>query len=78
MGIGIFVQRWRLWRRSGWNRALDAGKVTVHSLALATHIGPQSYISPTALSDGRSYLERTTATVIEIIRRDCTTKMLGR
>jgi hypothetical protein len=42
-------------------------------------MGPQSYISPTArLADGRSYLDRTTETVIEIIRRDCTTRMLGR
>jgi hypothetical protein len=35
----------------------------------ATHVGPRSYISPTAfLPDGRSYLDRTTATVIGIIR----------
>ena len=79
VGIGIFPQRWRLWRRSAWNRAMDAGKITVHSLDPAAHIGLQSYISPTAqLADGRSYLERTTQTVIDIIRRDCTTKMLGR
>lgn len=38
------------------------------------HVGPQSYISPTArLADGRSYLDRTTETVIEFIRRDCRT-----
>ncbi|RVK58311.1 hypothetical protein CN155_10625 [Sinorhizobium meliloti] len=72
VGGGLFPHRWRLWRRSAWNQALDAGKITVHTLDPAAHVGPQSYISPTALlSDGRSYLERTTETVIEIIRRDC-------
>lgn len=79
VGVALFVQRWRLWRRSPWNRALEAGKITAHSLDPATHVGPQSYISPTArLADGRSYLDRTTEAVIEIIRRDCATKMLGR
>ncbi|MGE6784191.1 hypothetical protein ACQKGL_16910 [Ensifer adhaerens] len=78
VGVWLFAPRWRLWRRSGWNRALAAGKVTVHALDPATHVGPQSYISPTArLADGRSYLDRTTATVIEIIRRNCTGKARG-
>lgn len=68
----LFPQRWRSFRRSGWNRAVRAGKVTVHPLDPAAHIGPESYISPTAqLADGRSYLDRTTETVIEIIRQDC-------
>ncbi|WP_457588558.1 hypothetical protein [Ensifer canadensis] len=77
-GKGLFIQRWRLWRRSAWNQALDAGKITVHSLDPVTHTGPQSYISPTArLPDGRSYLDRTTETVIKIIRRDCRPKKTG-
>ncbi len=68
----LFPERWRLLRRSPWNRALAAGKVRVHRLDPATHVGPQSYISPTArLDDGRSHLERTTAAVIEIVRREC-------
>jgi hypothetical protein len=75
MGTRLFAQRWRLWRTSAWNQALAAGKITVHRLDPATHVGPQSYISPTArLADGRSYLDRTTETVIEIVRRDCTQK----
>lgn len=79
LGTRIFPQRWRLWRGSGWNRALDAGKITMLPLDPATHVGPQSYISPTArLADGRSHLDRTTAAVIEIIRRDCATAMRGR
>lgn len=72
VGTRLFPERWRVFRRSAWNRAVDAGKVTVHSLDPAAHIGPESYISPTAhLADGRSYLDRTAETVIEIIRRDC-------
>ncbi|MFE0453662.1 hypothetical protein ACFW2D_20660 [Streptomyces sp. NPDC058914] len=69
VGTWMFPQRWRLLRRSGWNRARRAGKLTVHRLDPATHLGPRSYISPVArLPDGRSYLDRTTDTVMSIIR----------
>ncbi|MEV0800734.1 hypothetical protein AB0I34_23800 [Kribbella sp. NPDC050281] len=72
VGTWIFPQRWRLLRRSGWNRAVRAGKVTVRTLDPATHVGPRSYISPTAtLPDGRSHLDRTTDTVIDLIRDYC-------
>lgn len=69
VGTWIFPQRWRLLRRSGWNRARRAGKITVHRLDPATHLGPRSYISPEErLPDGRSHLDRTTDTVITLIR----------
>jgi hypothetical protein len=69
LGTWIFPQRWRLFRRSAWNRARRAGKVTAHRLDPATHVGPRSYISPTALlPDGRSHLDRTADTVIALIR----------
>ncbi|SCF05314.1 hypothetical protein GA0070607_4923 [Micromonospora coriariae] len=69
VGTWMFPQRWRLFRRSGWNRADRAGKITVHRLDPATHVGPRSYISPEAqLPDGRSHLERTADTVIALIR----------
>ncbi|GII56523.1 hypothetical protein Pth03_49120 [Planotetraspora thailandica] len=69
----IFPQRWRLFRRSEWNRARRAGKITVHRLDPATHIGQHSYISPEAqLPDGRSYLDRTADTVLALIRRGAT------
>lgn len=75
LGVWVFAQRWRLWRRSAWNRARNAGKITVRALDPATHVGPQSYISPTArLADGRSHLARTTVTVVGIIRHDCAAK----
>lgn len=65
----IFPQRWRVLRHSEWNRAIRTGKVSVHRLDPATHFGPQSYISPTALlPDGRSHLDRTAETVIAVIR----------
>ncbi|WP_399894362.1 hypothetical protein ACGH7X_37180 [Streptomyces sp. BBFR51] len=69
VGTWMFPRRWRLLRRSAWNRAARAGKITVHRLDPATHVGPRSYISPSAsLPDGRSHLDRTTDTVIAIIR----------
>jgi hypothetical protein len=69
VGTWIFPQRWRLFWRSGWNRACRAGKVTAHRLDPATHVGPRSYISPeTQLPDGRSHLDRTADTVISLIR----------
>lgn len=69
VGAWLFPQRWRLLRRSGWNRARRAGRITVHRLDPATHLGPRSYISPEEhLPDGRSHLERTTDTVIALIR----------
>jgi hypothetical protein len=69
VGTWIFPQRWRLFRRSEWNQARRAGKVTVHRLDPATHVGPRSYISPDALlPDGRSHLDRTADTVIALIR----------
>ncbi|UUN28019.1 hypothetical protein [Streptomyces sp. FIT100] len=69
LGTWIFPQRWRLFRLSGWNRACRAGKITVHRLDPATHVGPRSYISPKAWPpDGRSHLDRTADTVIALIR----------
>ena len=71
VGTWLFPQRWRLFRRSGWNRAVGAGRVTVHRLDPATHVGPRSYISPEAqLPDGRSHLDRTAETVVALVR-DC-------
>ncbi|WP_206061426.1 hypothetical protein [Nonomuraea basaltis] len=59
----IFPQRWRAFRRSGWNRAVRAGKIIVHGPDPATHMGRRSYISPdTQLSDGRSHLDCTADT----------------
>ncbi|KKD04206.1 hypothetical protein [Streptomyces sp. WM6386] len=72
VGTWIFPQRWRLFRRSGWNRAVRSGKVTVHRLDPATHLGPHSYISPEGLlPDGRSYLDHTTDIVIALVRAHC-------
>jgi hypothetical protein len=75
LGAWIFPQRWRLFRRSGWNRAARAGKITAHDLDPATHMGRRSYISPQVrLPDGRSHLDRTADAVVALIRvhRDLT------
>ncbi|MCO1659928.1 hypothetical protein [Pseudonocardia humida] len=69
VGAWIFPQRWPLLRGSAWNRVDRAGKVTVHRLDPATHVGPRSYISPLArLPDGRTHLDRTADTVIALVR----------
>jgi hypothetical protein len=69
VGKWMFPQRWRLFRRSAWNRADREQKITVHRLDPATHVGQHSYISPDALlPDGRTFLDRTAETVIALIR----------
>ncbi|MDT0394874.1 MULTISPECIES: hypothetical protein [Streptomyces] len=69
IGTWMFPQRWAVFRGSGWNRARRAGKVTVHRLDPATHLGRNSYISPDAhRADGRSHLDHTTDTVLALIR----------
>ncbi|SCL15308.1 hypothetical protein GA0070624_0681 [Micromonospora rhizosphaerae] len=74
VGTWMFPQRWRLFRGSGWNRADRAGKITMHRLDPATHVGPLSYISPgPRLPDGRSHLDRTADTVIALIRDSLST-----
>jgi hypothetical protein len=45
VGTWLFPQRWPLFRRSAWNRARRAGKVTECRLDPATHVGRHSYIS---------------------------------
>jgi hypothetical protein len=68
-GRWIFPRRWPVGGWGPWNRARRAGKVHVHRLDPAHHVGPSSYISPTALlPDGRTYLERTTQVVVGIAR----------
>lgn len=69
VGRWLFPPRWPLATRSPWNRARRAGMVHVHRLDPAHHVGPSSYISPTALlPDGRSHLQRTTDEVLGIVR----------
>ncbi|MFE0627533.1 hypothetical protein ACFW3D_11210 [Streptomyces sp. NPDC058864] len=69
LGTWIFPQRWPLLRHSGWNRARRSGKITVHRLDPATHVGPHSYISRTAEApDGRRHVDRTADTVVAVIR----------
>jgi hypothetical protein len=69
IGRWIFPRRWPVSGRSPWNLARRTGKVHVHRLDPAHHVGPSSYISPTAfLPDGRSYLDRTTDEIVGVVR----------
>jgi hypothetical protein len=75
LGRWIFPARWPVTVRSPWNRARRAGQVIVHRQEPATHLGPDSYISPDAhLADGRSHLHRTCEIVAELIDEVTTTE----
>jgi hypothetical protein len=79
VGTWLFPPLWPIARRSGWNRARRAGLVTEHRLDPATHVGPRSYISPSArLADGRTHLERTVDTVLAIVRTEAGTTATAR
>ncbi|WP_433782117.1 hypothetical protein ACQPX6_19645 [Actinomycetospora sp. CA-101289] len=69
VGRWLFPLRWPVPGWGPWNRARRAGKVHVHRLDPAHHVGPSSYISPTALlPDGRSHLQRTADVIVRIVR----------
>lgn len=45
LGVLVFPGRWRISRRSGWNVARRAGRVTIHELTGARHFGRRGYLS---------------------------------
>lgn len=49
LGVLAFPGRWRISRRSGWNVARRAGRVTVHELTGARHFGRRGYLSKTEI-----------------------------
>ncbi|WP_225873220.1 hypothetical protein [Cellulosimicrobium composti] len=79
-GTVVFPARWRsrVTRRSAWNRAVRAGRVTDVDLSPAAHIGAGSYISPDACApDGRTFLDRTTDEVLRAVRRHADASRAG-
>jgi hypothetical protein len=56
---GCFPGRWPLARRSPWNRARAAGKITQVVIGPAHHHGLGGYFDPAARVDGLSLLDRT-------------------
>ncbi len=64
----VFWGRWPIARNSRWNRALASGRLRQINLGPMTHTGPKGYLDTGAfLPDGRSHMEKTTATVVELI-----------
>ena len=66
----IFLpSRWRLARRSHWNRALADGRLRLVLLPGIAHTGPGGYLDPDRHGpDGRSFLEVTAAEMLAVIR----------
>jgi len=66
----IFLpSRWRLARRSFWNRALADGRLRLVLLPGMAHTGPGGYLDPDRSGpDGRSFLEVTAAEMLAVIR----------
>ena len=60
--------RWPIAKRSRWNRAIMAGRLTQTCLGAMHHAGARGYLDPdTWTPEGRSYLEVTASTILEII-----------
>jgi hypothetical protein len=60
--------RWPIARRSRWNRAIQAGRLSATCLGQMVHAGAGGYLDPNTITlDGRSYLEVTASKVIEIV-----------
>jgi hypothetical protein len=60
--------RWPIARGSRWNRAIAAGRLSETRLGEMDHTGPGGYLDPDAFTrDGRSYLEVTASTMLEIV-----------
>ncbi|HET6318520.1 MAG TPA: CAAX protease, partial [Chloroflexota bacterium] len=69
-GLAMLVvpARWPMAKRSRWNRALAAKRITQKCLGVMVHTGPKGYLDDdTKAPDGRSYLEVTAETMLEII-----------
>jgi hypothetical protein len=69
-GLAMLVvpPRWPIARRSRWNQALAAKRITQTCLGTMVHTGPKGYLDDdTRAPDGRSYLEITASMMLEII-----------
>jgi hypothetical protein len=62
--------RWRMSVGSEWNRARRQGKVTVIDMGPMDHTGRVGYLDHKSfMPDGTQYLDKTVATVAEIVER---------
>jgi hypothetical protein len=68
LAAAIVPARWPIFRRSRWNRAIAAGRLSEICLGAIDHNGPHGYLDPdTFAPDGRSYLEVTASQMIAIV-----------
>jgi len=69
--IGDFFSpgRWKIVKRSFWNQAWNAGRITVIDPGPMKHTGGQDYFDhKNKLSDGKTYAQRTAQVIAEIVR----------
>lgn len=67
-GRALFPGRWRVMRRSHWNRLKDSGRLVEVAMGPMRHNGAGSYLDAGALLNGRSHQERTISVIAGILR----------
>lgn len=67
-GKVLFVRRWRIFRKSSWNRGLRDGRIEMVDLGELTHVGKTGYYSAkVALADGRYPCQATLDKIVEVL-----------
>ena len=70
LGVILFAGRWPIFSRSYWNQAKANGKITEIDLPQMRHNGPGGYLDDHSfLENGQSYLDKTVATMVEILQK---------
>jgi hypothetical protein len=68
MATAVVPARWKVARRSLWNRALAEHRITQECLGEMQHTGPKGYLDAnTNAPDGRSYLDVTASAMLRVI-----------
>ena len=68
MATAVVPARWKIARRSLWNRAVAEHRITQQCLGEMVHTGPKGYLdAKTMAPDGRSYLEVTASAMLRVI-----------
>ena len=71
LGPLLFPGRWRWITRSSWNQAMRDNRITMVSMGDMAHNGPGGYLDNEAfLASGESYLDKTLATIHDIVTPD--------
>jgi hypothetical protein len=68
MATAVVPARWKIAKRSLWNRAVAEQRITQQCLGEMVHTGPKGYLdAKTKAPDGRSYLEVTASAMLQVI-----------